>query len=186
MNKWEKRMELVKKLQEEIDRRTRVEKAVVVYITAGRFEEANVLLESIDDDIVRKIEKELNELDAEQKEEALTVGADVLVDHHLMMEKSREAGVSNQEALLRYAERINKKVAKEEGEKIMIKFMDLLKASHKNNRIHIEITMYDIAFEAENSAEHFLKFGNGELFEKEISGIWASEDVICVRFKEAQ
>lgn len=72
MSRWDKRMDLTKKLQEELDRRTKVEEEAIQLISECKFEEANILLRSIDDSIVRQIAKELDDLDTEKEENAPT------------------------------------------------------------------------------------------------------------------
>lgn len=69
MNRINKRAELLKKLQEELDHRTQVEKEVVQLIGNCEFEKANDLLATLDDEIVRQIERELDGLHDEKSAE---------------------------------------------------------------------------------------------------------------------
>lgn len=65
MTKTEKRAMLIKKMQAEIDRRTELEEEAIELMSNGEFEKATDLLKSIDDGIVKEIEKELNALEEE-------------------------------------------------------------------------------------------------------------------------
>lgn len=54
-----KRIDLVKKLQKEMDRRTEIENVAVQLISEGKCEEATALLSSLDDNVVKEIVDEL-------------------------------------------------------------------------------------------------------------------------------
>lgn len=60
----DKRAELIKKMQEEMDRRTKIENEAIQLMCEGKFEQATDLLSSIDDSIIREISEELDKLDA--------------------------------------------------------------------------------------------------------------------------
>ena len=72
MKKIDKKTELLKKLQVEQDRRTQVENEADRLICNEEYEKAAELLESLDDQIVRDIEAELDKLDQEPEEEVET------------------------------------------------------------------------------------------------------------------
>lgn len=69
MKKIDRKAELLKKLQTEIDRRTQVENEAISLISGGEHEKAKELLESLDDQIVKEIQSELDKLDQEPEEE---------------------------------------------------------------------------------------------------------------------
>ena len=54
MNKIDKRLELLKKLQAEMDRRTQVEEEVYRLISNCEFVKANDLLKTLDDEIIKQ------------------------------------------------------------------------------------------------------------------------------------
>lgn len=56
-----KRIDLVRKLQKEMDRRTEIENIAIQLISEGKCEEATVLLDSLDDNIVKGIVDELEQ-----------------------------------------------------------------------------------------------------------------------------
>lgn len=66
MKKTDKKAELIKKIQREIDRRTQMENEAIQLIENCEFEKARRLLETINDDIVKEIERELDDLDREE------------------------------------------------------------------------------------------------------------------------
>lgn len=66
MKKTDKKAELIKKIQRETDRRTQVENEAIRLIENCEFEKARRLLETINDDIVKEIERELDDLDREE------------------------------------------------------------------------------------------------------------------------
>ena len=122
MNKIDKRLELLKKLQVEMDRRTQVEEEVYRLISNCEFVKANDLLKTLDDEIIRQIERELDALDGEDTEEStegicadtwedkqLAAGVvDVLVDG-LVIEPGREDGAKSTEALQSYTDAVQRK-----------------------------------------------------------------------------
>ncbi len=122
MNKIDKRLELLKKLQVEMDRRTQVEEEVYRLISNCEFVKANDLLKTLDDEIIRQIERELDALDGEDTEESaegicadtcedeqLAAGvADVLIDE-LVIEPGREDGTESTEALQSYTDAVQRK-----------------------------------------------------------------------------
>ena len=69
MKKIDRKVELLKKLQTEIDRRTQVKNEVISLISGGEHEKARELLESLDDQIAKDIIAELDRLDQEPEEE---------------------------------------------------------------------------------------------------------------------
>lgn len=64
MRRVDKRMELVKKLQLELDRRTEIEKEAELLICIGKYKEATELLQALDDNIIKSIAQELDEFDS--------------------------------------------------------------------------------------------------------------------------
>ena len=68
-NRAEERAMLVKKLQEELDRRTDLEEEAIYLMEQGEFERANQLLKSIDDSIAKGIMEELDQLNGLEEEE---------------------------------------------------------------------------------------------------------------------
>lgn len=60
---------LMKKLQEELDRRTAIEEAATCLIEDGKYETAIKLLNSIDDRTVKEITDELDKLEETEKRE---------------------------------------------------------------------------------------------------------------------
>ena len=65
MQKTDRKIELLGKLQEELDRRTQVEEEAVRLISNGECEKACELLSTLDDRIVKSIRQELDQLDAD-------------------------------------------------------------------------------------------------------------------------
>lgn len=65
MKKADKKAELIRKLQEELDQRTQVEEEAIRLMENCEFEKAQELLGSLDDSIVKEIERELEQLDAD-------------------------------------------------------------------------------------------------------------------------
>lgn len=72
-----------------------MENEVVQLIRNCEFEKANALLETLDDNAVKQIGKELDELKAEK--------ADILVEG-MVIEQSRKGGIGSRKALGRYME----------------------------------------------------------------------------------
>lgn len=62
MKKIDQSTELIKRLQEESDRRTQLENEAIFMIENCEFEKAIALLQTIDDAVIRDIEKELDKL----------------------------------------------------------------------------------------------------------------------------
>lgn len=76
MKKADKKAELLKRLQNELDIRTQVEKEAVSLISNGECEKACALLNALDDSIVKDIERELDRLDKDEdgeKEEVIDI-----------------------------------------------------------------------------------------------------------------
>lgn len=65
MNKMDKKTELLKKLQEELEHRTLVEEEAIRLISSREHEKACTLLDTIDNDTVKKIKRELDALKRE-------------------------------------------------------------------------------------------------------------------------
>lgn len=63
--KADKKTELLKKLQKELDRRTQIEEEAVRLISNGECEKACELLNTLDDNVVKDIEQELDRLDTD-------------------------------------------------------------------------------------------------------------------------
>lgn len=70
MKKADKKAELLKRLREELDRRTQIENEAIHLIGENRIEKAQEILDSIDDSILKEIEQELDRLDMENGENA--------------------------------------------------------------------------------------------------------------------
>lgn len=68
-NRAEEKAMLVKKLQEELDRRTELEEEAIYLMEQGEFERANQLLKSIDDSVAKGIMEELDQLNGLEEEE---------------------------------------------------------------------------------------------------------------------
>jgi len=68
MKKIDKKTELLKKLQAELDRRRQVENEAIRLISSGECEKACELLDSLDDQIVKDIDAKLDNLDQESEE----------------------------------------------------------------------------------------------------------------------
>ncbi len=66
MNKMDKKTELLKKIQAELERRTLAEEEAVRLISSGEHEKACALLEMIDNETIREIERELDALEQEE------------------------------------------------------------------------------------------------------------------------
>ena len=69
MKKIDKKTELLKKLQTELDRRTQVENEAIRLISGGECGKAAELLKSLDDQIVKDIETEMDKLDQKPEKE---------------------------------------------------------------------------------------------------------------------
>lgn len=69
MKKTDKKAALLKTLQAELNRRTQTENEAIRLISSGECEKAIELLESLDDQIVKDIEAEMDRLDQEPEEE---------------------------------------------------------------------------------------------------------------------
>lgn len=69
MRKADKKAELLKKLQEELDKRTQAEEEAARLICECEFEQADVILKSLDDGIAKGIMKELELLDQEMEQD---------------------------------------------------------------------------------------------------------------------
>ncbi len=122
MNRIDKRLELLKKLQAEMDHRTQIEEEAYRLISNCEFAKANDLLKTLDDEIIRQIERELDELDGEEAEaltestcagtcedEQLAAGAvDVLING-LVIEPGREDSAESAEALQNYADAVKQR-----------------------------------------------------------------------------
>lgn len=76
MKKIDKKTELLKKLQTELDRRMQIENEAIRLISNGECEKATELLESLDDQIVKDIETELDQEPEEETDEAETEESD--------------------------------------------------------------------------------------------------------------
>lgn len=63
MRKTDRKVELIRRLQEELDRRTQIENEAVDLISRGECEKAHTLLSMLDDNIVKEISDELDYLE---------------------------------------------------------------------------------------------------------------------------
>ncbi len=66
----DRRIELVKRIQAEMDRRTEIENLSESFICDGIYKDATALLESLDDSIIQNMRMEEEGLEGEQQEEA--------------------------------------------------------------------------------------------------------------------
>lgn len=62
-----KRIDLVRKLQKEMDRRTEIENIAIQLVSEGKCEEATAMLDSLDDNVVKGIVDELEQAEETQK-----------------------------------------------------------------------------------------------------------------------
>lgn len=85
MNKIDRKTELLKKLQDEQDRRTRIEEEVVRLISNRENEKACALMETIDNETIREIERELDALKQEEmpdiKPDCIAEGFAIEISH---------------------------------------------------------------------------------------------------------
>lgn len=108
MDRIDKRIDLMQKLQEEMDHRTRVEEEAIRLIGECEFEKANALLKSLDDELLRQIQEELNALEGEvsedtcQGEQKETENVDILVEG-MVIEGDQQKDPGGHKALRRYA-----------------------------------------------------------------------------------
>lgn len=65
MDRISKRIELLKKFQDEMDRRIQIEEEAYQLICQGRYEESNKLLKNLDDSIIQKLGRQLDEFPEE-------------------------------------------------------------------------------------------------------------------------
>jgi len=108
MDRIDKRIDLMQKLQEEMDHRTRVEEEAIRLIGECEFEKANALLKSLDDELLRQIQEELNALEGEVSEdtcqgEKKEENADILVEG-MVIERDQRKDPGGHKALRRYAD----------------------------------------------------------------------------------
>ncbi len=68
MTKSEKRVHLIKQMQDELDRRTKIEKDSEQLMCEGKYKEAKELLDALDDSIIRGIGEELDKLGEAEEE----------------------------------------------------------------------------------------------------------------------
>ncbi|MCI8409296.1 MAG: hypothetical protein HFJ09_08525 [Lachnospiraceae bacterium] len=93
MSNSEKKAILIKKMQEELDRRTAIEEAAAILIENGKYETAIKLLNGIDDSIVKEITEEIDKLketetvDQENEETEIVQAVDVLSDLEQLQKK---------------------------------------------------------------------------------------------------
>lgn len=86
----DKRIELLKKYQEEMDHRTKIENEAIMLMEKGQFEEATELLKTLDDNIIKGLQRKLDELSApelEAKEQAA-------VENIIEVEESNEENIN--------------------------------------------------------------------------------------------
>lgn len=122
MNKIDRKTELLKKLQEELERRTLAEEEAVRLISSGEHEKACMLLETIDNEKVREIERELDALEQEEKPE---IKPDCIAEGFVIEISHRsESGLvqickiyTEKTGRLSAAERLSKECAVRDGEK---------------------------------------------------------------------
>lgn len=95
MKNADRKVELLKKLQKELDHRTQIENEAVRLIENCEIEKAGDLLQSVDDSIVNQIKEELEKLDAESgKEETEELQECVgMVSHDAINIKIETAGL---------------------------------------------------------------------------------------------
>lgn len=80
MKEIDKKAELIKALQTELDIRTQVEEEAVRLIESCEFEKAQEILKSLDNDIVEDIRRELDRLDADNKKPAIMKEQDAVAE----------------------------------------------------------------------------------------------------------
>lgn len=116
MKKADRKAELLKKLQKELDRRTQVEKEAVKLISNGECEKACELLNTLDDNVVKDIEQELDRLntDVEGECKEKTMSAEII---EVVRTETRE-GVGTEKdpvrIVIRYWEKNGELIAEKE------------------------------------------------------------------------
>ena len=80
MKEIDKKAELIKVLQTELDIRTQVEEEAVRLIESCKFEKAQEILKSLDNNIVEDIRRELERLDADNKKPAIMKKQDAVAE----------------------------------------------------------------------------------------------------------
>lgn len=115
MDRVDKRADLMVKLQQELERRTRVEEEAIRLIGECEFEKANELLKSLNDETIKQIQAELDALRTEAAEEEEDQGKqkeakeeDLLLGD-MLVEKRQRSGSDSQDRVQKYADLISKK-----------------------------------------------------------------------------
>lgn len=118
MNKMDKKTKLLKKLQEELERRTLIEEEAIRLISSGEHEKACTLLETIGNETVKKIERELDALEREEKPDCIAEGFVIEVSHRSESELVQICKIYTEKTgLLSEAGRLSKECAVRDGEK---------------------------------------------------------------------
>lgn len=109
MNRVDKRSDLMSKLQQELERRTKVEEEAIRLIGECEFEKAMVLLNDLDNEVIRQIQEELDALKVEMPEEESDQGkqkeADLLIED-MLIEKGQKNDSNGRDRLQKYANTI--------------------------------------------------------------------------------
>lgn len=118
MNKMDKKTELLKKLQEELEQRTLIEEEAIRLISSGEHEKACTLLRTIDNKTIKEIEKELDVLEQEEKPDCIAEGFVIEISHRSESELVQICKIYTEKTgRLSAAERLSKECAVRDGEK---------------------------------------------------------------------